>query len=64
MENAPMRNNYYYYGQAITRRQFLQNVNEEEFEKWENSGEYRELNDFSDGGYKATAVTDKEGNLI
>ena len=59
-----MRNNYYYYGRAISKEQFLQNVDLEEFKKWQNSGENRILNDFSWGGYTAKAVTDEKGNLI
>lgn len=59
-----LRNNYFYYGVNITREQFIKGVNEVDFEKWENSGEYREINDYTYGGYRATAVTDKDGNIL
>lgn len=64
MKRGALSNNYFYYGRAISKDNFMANIDEESFDEWLHSGENRILNDYSWGGYTAKAVTDENGELI
>ena len=64
MKRGALSNVYYCDGIAITFATFLANVDEADYAEWLHSGEWRELHDFVQRSYRASAVTDENGEAI